>query len=155
LDEVVISIRGVKYWLWRAIDANGYVLGILVQPCQNNKAARRFLKRLIRRYGQPHIVITDKLWSYFKPIRSLEPDSDHRAHKGLNNTIEGSHQPTRSEKIQGRFKSSPQGQRFISAHDQINIAFRPRRYQLTASSYHHARSDAFELWSDYTVEMNA
>ena len=51
LDEVVISIRGVKYWLWRAIDANGYVLGILVQPCRNNKAARRFLKRLIRRYG--------------------------------------------------------------------------------------------------------
>jgi putative transposase len=107
LDEVVISIRGVKYWLWRAIDANGYVLGILVQPCQNNKAARRFLKRLIRRYGQPHIVITDKLRSYFKPIRSLEPDSDHRAHKGLNNTIEGLHQPTRSEKNTGTFQIVP------------------------------------------------
>lgn len=23
LDEVVIPIRGVKHWLWRAIDANG------------------------------------------------------------------------------------------------------------------------------------
>jgi putative transposase len=52
-------------------------------------------------------VITDKLRSYFKPIRSLEPDSNHRAHKGLNNTIEGLHQPTQSEKNTGTFQIVP------------------------------------------------
>jgi putative transposase len=31
LDEVVISIRGKKHWLWRAIEANGDVLDILVR----------------------------------------------------------------------------------------------------------------------------
>ncbi len=37
----------------------------------------------------------------------------------------------------------------------INLIFRPRRYQLTATSYRHARSDAFSLWADYTAEMAA
>ena len=40
LDEVVIPINSRKYWLWRAIDANGDVLDILVQPQRNAKAAR-------------------------------------------------------------------------------------------------------------------
>ena len=52
LDEVVITIKGRPFWLWRAIDANGDVLDILVQPCRNAKAARRFLARLIARFGQ-------------------------------------------------------------------------------------------------------
>jgi len=30
LDEVVITIRGVKHWLWRAVDQEGFVLDVLV-----------------------------------------------------------------------------------------------------------------------------
>jgi len=67
-----------------------------------------------------------------------------------------SHRPTRKrEKIFGRFKSHRQAQRFLSAHDQINLIFRPRRYQLNATSYRHARNDAFTLWVEYTAEMAA
>jgi putative transposase len=156
LDEVVIPIRGKKHWLWRAIDAEGDVLDILVQTRRNAKAAKRFLQRLITQFGEPRVVITDKLRSYVKPIKTLAPDADHRAHKGLNNAIEGSHRPTRKrEKIIGRFKSHRQAQRFLSAHDQINLIFRPRRFQLTANSYRHARADAFSLWAEYTIEMVA
>lgn len=154
LDEVVISIRGVKHWLWRAIDADGNVLDILVQPRRNAKAARRFLRGLIDRFGKPRVVITDKLRSYIKPIQALAPSADHRAHKGLNNAIEVSHRPTRKrEKIFGRFKSPRQAQRFLTAHDQINQIFRPRRYKLSAPSYRHARFDAFRLWEAYAAEM--
>jgi len=156
MDEVVITIRDKKHWLWRAIDANGDVLDILVQTRRNAKAAKRFFQRLVARFGEPRVVITDKLRSYIKPIKILAPDADHRAHKGLNNAIEVSHRPTRKrEKIFGRFKSHRQAQRFLSAHDQINLIFRPRRYQLTAISYRHARNDAFGLWADYTTEMAA
>ena len=156
LDEVLISIRGVKHWLWRAIDASGDVLDILVQPRPNGKAARRFLARLIAPFGSARVVITDKLRSYIKPARLLAPDADHRAHKGLNNAIEVSHRPARKrEKISGRFKSIRQAQGFLSAHAQINLIFRPRRHQLTAKSYRHARTDAFNLWNDYTAEMIA
>ena len=146
LDEVVITIRGKKHWLWRAIDAKGGVLDILVQTRRNAKAAKRCLTRLTTQFGQPRVVITDKLRSYIKPIRTLAPNADHRAHKGLNNAIEVSHRPARKrEKIFGRFKSHRQAQRFLSAHDQINLIFRPRRDQLTAKSYRHARNDAFSL----------
>jgi putative transposase len=101
-------------------------------------------------------VVTDKLRSYTKPIDNLAPGADHRAHKGLNNRIEGSHLPTRKrEKIMGRFKSPGQAQRFLAAHDQINTLFRPRRYRLSALSWRDARSDAFDLWGAYTLEMSA
>lgn len=53
----------------------------------------------------------------------------------------------------GRFKSPRQAQRFLAAHDQINIVFKPRRNRLTAPSYRHARADAFELWADYARAM--
>jgi len=156
LDEVVITIRGKKYWLWRAIDADGDVLDILVQTRRNAKAAKRFFRRLITQLGEPRVVITDKLRSDIKPVSALTSQADHRAHKGLNNAIEVSHRPTRKrEKIFGRFKSHRHAQRFLSAHDQINLIFRPRRYQLTAASYRHARTDAFNLWADYTAEMAA
>ncbi|WP_162653648.1 IS6 family transposase [Lentilitoribacter sp. Alg239-R112] len=156
MDEVVITIRGKKLWLRRAIDADGDVLDILVQTRRNAMAAKRFFQRLVAQFGELRVVITDKLRSYIKPIKTLAPDAEHRAHKGLNNAIEVSHRPTRKrEKIIGRFKSHRQAQRFLSAHDQINLIFRPRRYQLTATSYRHARNDAFSLWADYTAEMEA
>lgn len=145
LDEMVIPIDGWKYWLWRAVDATGDVLDILVQPQRNAKAARRFLTRLIARFGEPRVMVTDKLRSYFKPICDLAPDADHRAHKGLNNRIEGSYRPTRKrEKPMGRFKSPRQTQKFLAAHDQINTIFRPRRYRPSATTYRHARADAFD-----------
>jgi putative transposase len=68
LDEVVISIRGKKNWLWRAIDVGGDVLDILVQTRRNAQAAKRCLQRLINQFGEPRVVITDKLRSYVKPI---------------------------------------------------------------------------------------
>ncbi|KZK81509.1 hypothetical protein PsW64_02593 [Pseudovibrio sp. W64] len=52
LDEVVITIRGVKYWLWRAIDADGEVLDILVQKHRNAKAAKRLFKKLIKQFTE-------------------------------------------------------------------------------------------------------
>ncbi len=95
-------------------------------------AARRCL---IARFGQSRAVITDKLRSYFRPIRDSAPEADHRAHKGLRNRIEGAHRPTRKrEKIMGRFKLPRQAKRFLSAHDQINTVIRHRRCRPSASS---------------------
>jgi len=152
----VIPINGVKHWLWRAVDATGETLDILVQSRRNAKAAKRFMARLTAQFGQPRVVVTDKLRSYIKPIARQTSGADHRAHKGLNNRIEGGHRPTRRrEKIMGRFTSPRQAQRILAAHDQINTIFRPRRYRLSAISYRHARSDAFRLWADYAAEMVA
>ncbi len=58
MDEVVIMIRGKKHWLWRAIVANGDTLDILVQTRRNAKAAKRFFKGLVAKFGEPRVVIT-------------------------------------------------------------------------------------------------
>jgi len=59
------------------------LLVILVQTRRNAKAAMRFFERLVVTFGEPRVVITDKLRSYTKPIKTLAPRADHRAHKGL------------------------------------------------------------------------
>ena len=101
-------------------------------------------------------MITDELRSYGKAKADLTPSLEHRSHKGLNNCAEASHRHTRRrEKLFGRFKSPRQAQMFMSVHDQTAALFRPRRHKLSAASYRHARSDAFDLWSSYTAELRA
>src|SRR3954451_24217830 len=65
LDEVVIKIAGKKHWVWRALDQDGLVLDILVQSRRDKRAARRLLRKLLKRQCRPpRVLITDKLASY-------------------------------------------------------------------------------------------
>jgi putative transposase len=156
LDEVVVRINGRTHWLWRAIDATGDVLDILVQSRRDKDAALRFLRKLLKRWGRPRVMVTDKLRSYGAAKADIASGLEHRQHKGLNNRSEASHRHTRKrEKIMGRFKSPRQAQRFLSVHDQTACMFRPKRHRLSARSYRHARSDAFALWTDYAAELTA
>ena len=128
LDEVVLKITGVKHWLWRAVDQAGVVLDVLVQRRRNKQAAKRLLRKLLKRQMRPpRVMITDKLASYGAAKREIMPGIEHRQHKGLNNRAENSHQPTRRrERQMKQFKSAGQAQRFLSAHDQINKLFHLR-----------------------------
>lgn len=156
LDEVVTPTKGRKHWLWRAVDANGDVLDILVQSRRTKAAAMRFFRKLFKTWGKPRVIITDKLRYYGAARSEITPGIEHRQHKGLNNRAEASHRHTRRrEKIMGRFKSPAHAQRFLSVHDHTAALFRPKRHRLSASSYRHARTDAFELWTEYTGELAA
>src|SRR3712207_5751673 len=117
LDEVAIKIAGVQHWLWRAVDQNGMVLDVLVQSRRDKRAAKRLLRKLLKRQCRaPRVMITDKLGSYGAARRELMPGVEHRRHKGLNNRAENSHQPTRRrERQMKRFKWPRQAQRFLSA----------------------------------------
>ena len=65
LDEVVIKIAGTRHWLWRAVDQHGIVLDVLIQSRRDAKAAKRLLRKLLKRQGRaPRVMITDKLASY-------------------------------------------------------------------------------------------
>jgi putative transposase len=65
LDEVAVTICGKKHWLWRAVDQDGCVLDEIVQSRRGTKAAKRLLRRLLRKQGRPpRRMITDKLGSY-------------------------------------------------------------------------------------------
>jgi putative transposase len=152
LDEVVLTIAGVKHWLWRAVDQNGMVLDILVQSRRDTRAAKRLLFKLMKRQCRaPRVMITDKLASYGAAKREVLPSVEHRKHKGLNNLAENSHQPTRQrERQMKRFKSAGQAQRFLSAHDGISNLFQLRRHQIPAAEYRAARTQAFQVWANVT-----
>jgi putative transposase len=154
LDEVVISIAGRKHWLWRAVDQHGVVLDILVQSRRNTKAAKRLLRKLLKKQGMaPRVIITDKLGSYAAAKREVMPGVEHRQHKGLNNRAENSHQPTRRreriERIMKCFKSAGQAQRFLSVHDQVANLFR-RPANTNAADHRASRAQSFMTWSEVT-----
>ena len=152
MDEVVITISGVKHWLWRAVDQAETVLDILVQSRRDTQAAKRLLRKLLKRQCRPpRVMITDKLASYGSAKREVMPSVEHRKHKGLNNRAENSHQPTRQrERQMKRFKSPGQAQRFLSAHDGINNLFHLRRHQVPATQYRADRTQTFQVWAEVT-----
>ena len=150
LDEVVITIAGQKHWLWRAVDQDGLVLDVLVQSRRDKQAAKRLLRKLLKKQMRPpRVLITDKLASYPAAKKELMPGVEHRRHKGMNNRAENSHQPTRRrERQMKRFKSAGQAQRFLSAHDQINNLFPLYREHVSATEYRAARRRAFAVWAE-------
>jgi len=152
LDEVVVRIAGKKHWLWRAVDQDGTVLDILVQGRRNKHAAKRLLRKLLKKQCRPpRVMVTDKLASYGAAKKEIMPGVEHHQHKGLNNRAENSHQPTRRrERQMKRFKSSRQAQRFLAAHDQINNLFHLRRHHLPAAQYRAARAQALRTWAEVT-----
>jgi len=152
LDEVVLTIAGVKHWLWRAVDQNGMVLDILVQSRRDTRTTKRLLCKLLKRQCRaPRVMVTDTLASYEAAKCQVMPSVEHRKHKGLNNRAENSHQPTRRrERQMKRFKSPGQAQRFLSAHDGINNLFRLRRHQVPTTQYRAARIQAFQVWDEVT-----
>jgi putative transposase len=152
LDEVLLKINGVTYYLWRAVDQNGVVLDVLVQPKRDRFAAIRFFRKLLRGTGRkPRVIITDKLRSYGAAKRVVMPGVAHRQHRYLNNRAENSHQPTRErERRMRRFKSGWHAQRFVEVHGIITSHFRPRRHLLSAADYRRLRSKRFRIWNQVT-----
>jgi putative transposase len=113
MDEVVLTIRGRKHWLWRAVDQQGFVLDVLVQGRRDRVAAQRVMRKsVLKSIKPPRVMITDKLKSYGAACKDMGLGIEHRQHKGLNNQAEHSHLPTRRrERIMKRFKSPRQVQK--------------------------------------------
>jgi len=56
----VLTISGVRRWLWRAVDQTGTVLDILVQSRRDTQAAKRLLRKPLKRQSRlPRVMITD------------------------------------------------------------------------------------------------
>ena len=147
LDEVVVTINGKKHWLWRAVDQHGAVLDVLVQSRRDKAAAKRLMRKLLKRHGRPRVIVTDKLRSYAAANNELGLNVEHRQHKGLNNRAENSHQPTRvREKVMRRFKSARHLQRFASVHGQVSNLFMGCRYNRNAKCKREAPVQAMAAW---------
>src|SRR5215471_15323035 len=103
----VYQIDGRLVYLWRAVDAEGEVLDVLVQSKRDKRAALKLMRKLLKKIRfVPDQFVTDDLRSYGAAAREL--GISHRHHRGRwrNNRAENSHQPTRrrERKMRG-FKS--------------------------------------------------
>ena len=150
LDEVFLTINGRRQYLWRAVDQDGNVLDILVQPRRDAKAAKRFFRKLLKGLQYvPRVLVTDKLRSYAVAHRAVMPSVEHRQSRYLNNRAENSHQPTRiRERVMKRFASPGQAQRFLFAFSHIREHFRPRRHLIRAPQWRTEMTDRFAVWDE-------
>ena len=64
LDEVFVKINGETHYLWRPVDHEGEVLESYVTKRRDEKAALKFLRKSMKRYGNLEVIVTDKLRAY-------------------------------------------------------------------------------------------
>ena len=150
LDEMFVSIGERRMYLWRAVDQNGEVLDVLVQAKRNKQAARRLLRKLLRKQAlAPRTIVTDKLQSYAAAIRELGLTGTHHQAKWKNNRIEGSHVPIRlrERKTQG-FRTPDSTQRFVSIHATLCNHFNTRRHLIPANEHRELRTQAYKAWGE-------
>jgi putative transposase len=116
-------------------------------------AARRLLKRLLRKQGRPpKRIVTDKLGSYAAAKRKVMPKIEHRSHKGLNNRAENSHVPIRKrEQMMQGFRSWSALKRFVSTFSAIRNHFVPPRSHRSALPTHLHRLRAMAEWKSVTA----
>ena len=89
LDEVYIKIDGRLVYLWRAVDAEGEVLDVLVQSKRDKRAALRLMRKLLKKLNfVPDKLVTDDLRSYGAACRDLGISRLHERGQWRNNRAE-------------------------------------------------------------------
>jgi transposase-like protein len=148
LDEVYLKIAGRMVYLWRAVDAEGEVLDVLVQSKRNKQAALKLMRKLLKKYGfVPDRLITDDLRSYGAAAHDLGIERRHERGRWKNNRAENSHQPTRRrERKMQRFKSPGSAQKFLSANSAVYNTFNVQRHLTSARTHRTFRAAAISTW---------
>jgi len=149
LDEMVVRINGKRHWLWRAVDNEGEELDFLVQTRRNANAAKRLMKKLLKKYGfAPSRIVTDKLASYLAAYKAIGLSAEHDLSLRANNRAENSHLPIRRrERKQRGFKSAGSAQRFLSVHAATHNTFYSLRHLSNRANYKQLRAGSFDAWA--------
>ena len=147
LDEVFVKINGETHYLWRAVDHEGEVLESFVTKKRDRKAALKFLRKAMKRYGRPKVVVTDRLRSYRAAMREIGNEVRQETGRWLNNRAENSHQPfRRRERGMAKFRSAKSLQKFASVHASIHNHFNQERHLYNRRNFKFNRSTALAEW---------
>ena len=151
--HLAVMIAGRRFWLWRAVDDEGEVLDLLVQPRRDKAAAVKLMRKLLKKQGfAPDVIVTDKLRSYSAAKAEMGLSTRHEQGLRKNNRAENSHQPTRRrERKMQRFKSPGSAQRFLSIHAAIFNTFNVQRHLTSRRTLRVLRGDALRTWRAVTA----
>ena len=145
---MAVRIAGKRMYLWRAVDDEGEVLDVLVQRRRDRAAARRLMRKLLRKQGfAPTQITTDKLRSYGAASAELGLAARHERGLRQNNRAEVSHQPVRRrERKMRRFRPPGSAQRFLSVHAAVCNAFNVQRHLISRRTLRVFRAEATARW---------
>ena len=147
LDEVFVKINGETHYLWRAVDHEGEVLEVFVSKRRDRKAALKFLKKIMKRYGRPHVVVTDRLRSYRAAMKVIGNAAIQEVGRWKNNRCENSHLPfRRREHAMLRFRNMRSLQKFVSIHSSVFNHFNKERHLNSRDTYKVQREAALVEW---------
>ena len=147
LDEVFVKINGETHYLWRAVDHEGEVLEAVVTKRRDKRAALKLLKKLMRRYGNPNAIVTDKLRSYGAALRQMGVSGQECNGRWINNRAENSHQPfRRRERAMLRFRLMRSLQKFASIHGSVHNHFNLERHFYSRDNFKENRTAALAEW---------
>ena len=147
LDEVFVRIHGKTHYLWRAVDHEGEVLEAYVTTKRDRKAALRFLRKTMKRYGRPEAIVTDRLRSYCAAMKVIGNAKRQETGRWLNNRAENSHQPfRRRERAMAKFRSAKSLQKFVSIHASVHNHFNQERHLYRRENFKLNRSTALAEW---------
>ena len=148
LDEVFVKINGQTHYLWRAVDHEGEVLEAVATKRRDRRVALKFLKKLMKRYGRPLEVVTDRLPSYGAAMRTIGNVARHVCiGRRVNNRAENSHQPfRRRERAMLRFRRMGTLQKFAAVHGSIHNHFDQQRHLISRQTYKTNRSATMAEW---------
>ncbi len=142
-----MKINGEMFYLWRAVDHEGEVLEVFATKRRDRKAALKFLKRAMKRYGRPGTIVTDRLRSYRAAMKVIGNAERQETGRWLNNRAENSHQPfRRRERAMAKFRNAKSLQKFASIHSSIHNHFNLDRHLNRRDIFKQNRSAALAEW---------
>ena len=125
----------------------GEVLEAFVSKRRDRKAALIFLKKIMKRYGQPHVIVTDRLRSYRAAMKVIGSESAQEVGRWRNNRCENSHLPfRRREYAMIKFRRLRSLQKFVSIHSSVHNHFNHERHLNNREAFKLQRDSALAEW---------
>ena len=147
VDEVFVKFNGERHYLWRAVDHEGEVLESFVTKTRDRESALKFIRKSMKRYGKPDVIMTDKLCSYGAAIKVVGNAAKQETGRWPNNRAENSHLPFRQrERAMLRFRQMRCLQKFAAVHSSVHSHFNSERHFPTRDIFKLNRAATLAEW---------
>ena len=142
-----MKINGETHYLWRAVDHESEVSESIVTKRRDRQAALKLLKKKMKRYDNPEVIVIDRIKSYGAAMKVIGNARRQMTGRRLNNRAENSYLPfRRRERAMLRFRQSRCVQKFVSIHTSVHNHFYHERHLNSRTTFKLKRTAALAEW---------